>query len=579
MPPRPEDEGIRAKLFDATQSVLYKRVVVLFVLIECVTLAVAKWTSANEHLQKALTSTAAACTLLFVVDAALKIIAFTFRGYWHSRRNRFDLFLTASGVVWAILNFSLTGEAYNASLVMGVVILVFRFLTLSGKHTTLKMLMLTVVMSLVKSFFIIAALFVLILCYALSGVVLFGTVKHGEAINRHANFYTCFNALLLLFRITTGEDWNKIFHDCRIAYPYCTPAANYWESDCGNKAAALVYFISFYVIVCFVFLNLFIAVIIENFSLFYASDEESLTISATDLRDFQRTWNVVDKHRRGVLSVRQAKLVLRLLENRLEITESNFMIFKQMCVEIEKLRNGRDVTFHDVLEVLAYRLVDITRSLQLEELLEREDLEVSIAEEVAIQIIRDWFIRIRKKREEREILKAESSSPGASSVESINTAVNEERVFDRDNETEQFEERDEPRNSYREPDRDLDSVRDRESDFRRKRYRRERDADDSSSDEEERVRSRSDASTLVSKRLSSPAIKLDLPSPPTRRKSSSSKTKVSMVSFVQELPHATETSPTLRQSRTARRRSTPSNTEAAEELVGKVKDWWSQLNE
>ena len=110
LPPRPENEGIRAKLFDATQSVFYKRLVVLLVLIECVTLAVAKWTSANRELRKALTTVAALCTLLFVVDAGLKIMAFTFRGYWHSRRNRFDLFLTASGVIWAILNFSLQDE-------------------------------------------------------------------------------------------------------------------------------------------------------------------------------------------------------------------------------------------------------------------------------------------------------------------------------------------------------------------------------------------------------------------------------------------------------------------------------------
>lgn len=49
---------------------------------------------------------------------------------------------------------------------------------------TLKMLLLTVVVSMYKSFFIIVGMFLLLLCYAFAGVVLFGTVKYGENINR-----------------------------------------------------------------------------------------------------------------------------------------------------------------------------------------------------------------------------------------------------------------------------------------------------------------------------------------------------------------------------------------------------------
>lgn len=33
----------------------------------------------------------------------MKIIAFTPRGYWQSRRNRYDLLVTVSGVVWIFL--------------------------------------------------------------------------------------------------------------------------------------------------------------------------------------------------------------------------------------------------------------------------------------------------------------------------------------------------------------------------------------------------------------------------------------------------------------------------------------------
>lgn len=52
-------------------------------------------------------------------------------------------------------------------------------------QVTLKMLLLTVVVSMYKSFFIIVGMFLLLLCYAFAGVVLFGTVKYGENINRY----------------------------------------------------------------------------------------------------------------------------------------------------------------------------------------------------------------------------------------------------------------------------------------------------------------------------------------------------------------------------------------------------------
>lgn len=137
----------------------------------------------------------------------------------------------------------------------------------------------------------------------------------------------------MLFRIVTGEDWNKIMHDCMVSPPYCTPADNYWETDCGNFKASLIYFCSFYVIITYIVLNLLVgeyiwtrtngsilmdtfdslhfahlsiisAIIMENFSLFYSNEEDAL-LSYADIRNFQNTWNVVDNHQRGVIPVKR----------------------------------------------------------------------------------------------------------------------------------------------------------------------------------------------------------------------------------------------------------------------------------
>ena len=57
-----------------------------------------------------------------------------------------------------------------------------------------------------------------ITCYALAGNILFGNVKYGEAINRHANFDTTWNGIQMLFRIVTGR--NKKHHFYEISYRF-----------------------------------------------------------------------------------------------------------------------------------------------------------------------------------------------------------------------------------------------------------------------------------------------------------------------------------------------------------------------
>ncbi|XP_026672772.1 sodium leak channel non-selective protein [Ceratina calcarata] len=392
LPPRPDGKKFRASIYDMTQNIYFKRFIAVTVLVNSGLLCVS-WRS-EEELTKALARASAFLTLIFVMEVIMKNIAFTPRGYWQSRRNRYDLLVTVVGVVWIVMHSTMK---YDLTYVIGFMVVILRFFTITGKHTTLKMLMLTVGVSVCKSFFIIFGMFLLVFFYALAGTIIFGTVKYGEGIGRRANFESPVTGVAMLFRIVTGEDWNKIMHDCMIQPPYCTPAANYWETDCGNFHASLIYFCTFYVIITYIVLNLLVAIIMENFSLFYSNEEDAL-LSYADIRNFQNTWNVVDNHQKGFIPVKRVKFILRLLKGRLETDpQKDRVLFKHMCYELEKLNNGEDVTFHDVLNMLSYRSVEIRKALQLEELLAREEFEYIIEEEVAKQTIRNWLEGCLKK--------------------------------------------------------------------------------------------------------------------------------------------------------------------------------------
>ena len=45
-----------------------------------------------------------------------------------------------------------------------------------------------------------------------------------------------------------------------------------------------------------------VAIIMENFSLFYSNEEDAM-LSNADIRNFQNTWNIVDVNQRGMIPV------------------------------------------------------------------------------------------------------------------------------------------------------------------------------------------------------------------------------------------------------------------------------------
>uniref|UniRef100_A0A915ABY7 Sodium leak channel NALCN n=1 Tax=Parascaris univalens TaxID=6257 RepID=A0A915ABY7_PARUN len=430
VPPKPSESAkLRTRLYELSMSRPFAQIFGALVVINSATLCI-PWSVEEEAERRDndeeyklffATALSAIINILFAVECLLKMTAFTVHGFWQSRRNRVDLLITALGLFWVVLHFFIALPAEQLSreaklkkftYTFGYMIVILRFFTIAGRNTTLKMLMLTVVMSMFRSFFIITAMFLFVLFYAYTGVILFGMVKYGQAVSKHVNFRTGSEAMVVLFRSITGEDWNDIMHDCMRSPPMCfwAEGTNYWETDCGNYYGAIIYFCSFYVIITYIVRNLLVAIIMENFSLFYSSEEDAL-LSYADIRNFQNVWNMVDVEQKRTIPVRRVKFLLRLLRERLEVDPNkDRLLFKHMCYEMERLHNGDDVSFHDVLYMLSYRSVDIRKSLQLEELLQREEVEYIIEEEVAKQTIRTW-LEVCLKRMRSPLQKVSVSGP------------------------------------------------------------------------------------------------------------------------------------------------------------------------
>lgn len=107
------------------------------------------------------------------------------------------------------------------------------------------------------------------------------------------NFSNFSQALIILFRISTGEDWPKIMNDVSYTGDDCIEGIN-----CGTELAPL-FFIMFVMICSYVMLNLFVLIIIQQFETYYLPQENILQQFKDDLGQFKKTWMKYSKELGG----------------------------------------------------------------------------------------------------------------------------------------------------------------------------------------------------------------------------------------------------------------------------------------
>ena len=112
---------------------------------------------------------------------------------------------------------------------------------------------------------------------AVLGNTLFFEVTDGDVISDWKNFTNFHQSFSLLFAIATGEDWNRIMFDCM-------------DTEKGGTSLAPIFFLSFILIVTHIMLNLFVLVIIQQFSKYYIETDNPLARFEEDFEDFKKAW-------------------------------------------------------------------------------------------------------------------------------------------------------------------------------------------------------------------------------------------------------------------------------------------------
>ncbi|XP_035739036.1 muscle calcium channel subunit alpha-1-like isoform X3 [Vespa mandarinia] len=239
-------------------------------------------------------------TAVFALEFVFKLAAFRFKNYFGDAWNVFDFIIVLGSFIDIVYS-----EVNPGSTIISInffrLFRVMRLVKLLSRGEGIRTLLWTFIKSFQALPYVALLIIMLFFIYAVIGMQVFGKIAIDDetSIYRNNNFQSFPQAVLVLFRSATGESWQEIMMDCS-AQPSkvkCDPNSDEYNnpSGCGSDIA-FPYFISFYVLCSFLIINLFVAVIMDNFD--YLTRDWSI-LGPHHLDEFIRLWSEYDPDAKG----------------------------------------------------------------------------------------------------------------------------------------------------------------------------------------------------------------------------------------------------------------------------------------
>ncbi|CAG5918538.1 unnamed protein product [Menidia menidia] len=294
-------------------------------------------------------------TILFSLECILKIIAFGPLNYLKDAWNVFD-FVTVLGSITDILVTEINDRLLNLSFLR--LFRAARLIKLLRQGYTIRILLWTFVQSFKALPYVCLLIAMLFFIYAIIGMQVFGNIELNEdtAINHHNNFRTFLQALMLLFRSATGEAWHEIMLSC-LSHRVCDELSGTQGKECGSDFAYF-YFVSFIFLCSFLMLNLFVAVIMDNFE--YLTRDSSI-LGPHHLDEFIRVWAEYDPAACGRISYKDMYNLLRVISPPLGLGKNcpNRVAYKRLVKMNMPIDDDNTVHFTSTLMALIRTALEI----------------------------------------------------------------------------------------------------------------------------------------------------------------------------------------------------------------------------
>jgi len=279
-PKCPEDHGpCRRWSWEVSHSTEFDIVIAVIIILNICTMAIEHYDQ-PQTLTDVLIWVNVVFTVIFIAEAAMKLVADGLYDYISDSWNQFDLFIVIISIVgcyFDLLSLSSAGsDESSASLPINPTLLrilrilrIARILKLVKNLKNLCLLLDGVKRALPQVGNLCILLLLVYFIFSALGIQLFGRLACTDSnpcdgLGKHANFESFGMAMLTLFRITTGDNWAGIMKDTLRAPPLCDDSTECVTNCCASRVAAPFFFIFFCLVTQFTLLNIVVAVMMEQ---------------------------------------------------------------------------------------------------------------------------------------------------------------------------------------------------------------------------------------------------------------------------------------------------------------------------
>ncbi|XP_043298246.1 sodium channel protein type 5 subunit alpha isoform X5 [Cervus canadensis] len=233
---------------------------------------------------------------IFTGECIFKMVALR-HYYFTNSWNIFDFVVVILSIVGTVLSDIIQKYFFSPTLFRVIRLArIGRILRLIRGAKGIRTLLFALMMSLPALFNIGLLLFLVMFIYSIFGMANFAYVKWEAGIDDMFNFQTFANSMLCLFQITTSAGWDGLLSPIlNTGPPYCDPNlpnSNGSRGNCGSPAVGILFFTTYIIISFLIVVNMYIAIILENFSV--ATEESTEPLSEDDFDMFYEIWEKFD---------------------------------------------------------------------------------------------------------------------------------------------------------------------------------------------------------------------------------------------------------------------------------------------
>nr|XP_042903627.1 voltage-dependent calcium channel type D subunit alpha-1 isoform X3 [Parasteatoda tepidariorum] len=440
---------IQYKVWWFVTSQYFEYTIFVFIMVNTFTLAM-KFYGQPPMYTKVLDVLNIIFTAIFAFEFVFKLAAFKFKNYFGDAWNVFDFIIVLGSFIDIIY-----GEVHDKQPVAGQgrssgptqspdppvslpnsSIISINFFRLFRVMRLVKLLsrgegIRTLLWTFIKSFqalpYVALLIALLFFIYAVVGMQVFGKIALNPEteIHRNNNFQTFPQAVLVLFRSATGEAWQEIMMSC-VSNPdvKCDPRSDDANGLCGTEFA-IPYFVSFYILCSFLIINLFVAVIMDNFD--YLTRDWSI-LGPHHLDEFVRLWSEYDPDAKGRIKHLDVVTLLRKISPPLGFgklcphrvackrlvsmnmplnsdgtVNFNATLFAVVRTSLKIKTEGNIDEANEELRAIIKKIWKRTNPKLLDQVVPpAADEDVTVGKFYATFLIQDYFRRFKKRKEERE---------------------------------------------------------------------------------------------------------------------------------------------------------------------------------